>query len=65
MTDIDDIIKSARIEHAAFEMYMAGYRKALEIEKEQPSYLQNKEAYKSVIKRDFERNWNEVKPNNL
>lgn len=62
MTDIDEVIKEARIERAAFDMYMAGYRKALEIEKEQPRL--SKEEYKSEIKEDFAENWSEVKPKN-
>lgn len=63
MTDIDEVIKEARIKHAAFDMYMAGYRKALEIEKEQPRL--SKEEYKAEMKEDFAENWSEVKPESI
>lgn len=60
--DIDKVMQSIRVHHAAFEMYLAGYRKRVQDEKEQPSSLRDVEEFKSHVREDFERKWCDVKP---
>lgn len=60
----DDVMQSVRMHHTAFEMYLAGYRKRMRDEQEQPSSLRDTTELKSHLRDDFERTWQDVKPEN-
>lgn len=57
-----EVIKSLRVRHAAFEMYVAGYHQRIQDEKEQPSSLREVGTFSKHIQESFEREWEDAQP---
>ncbi|WP_440767597.1 hypothetical protein [Natronorubrum sp. DTA7] len=60
--DFENVVDDVRMHHAAFEMFLAGYRQRIRDEQEQPSSLRDERDFQSHVRKGFEREWKAVKP---